>query len=146
MARTKIEIPPDSFIFSTDIAVRISDINYGMHVGHDSMLSIAHEARVRLLKSVGASETDIFGRAIVLADAHLSYTNESFYGDTLNVRVARGEFGKCGLDLFYLISERERGVEIARVKTGVVFFDYEKRKAARVPEKFRRLLSEMRPL
>ena len=76
----------------------------------------------------------------------MSYTNESFYGDTLNVKIARGEFSKSGLELFYLISERRRGVEVARVKTGVVFFDYEKRKAMRVPEEFRRLLSEMRPL
>lgn len=145
MARVKIEMP-DSFIFSTDIAVRIGDVNYGGHVGHDSVLSITHEARVRLFKSMGASETDVFGGAIVLADAHLSYTNESFYGDTLNVKIARGEFSKSGLELFYLVSERRRGVEVARVKTGVVFFDYEKRKAMRVPEEFRRLLLEMRPL
>ena len=138
----KIDIP-DSFVFSTDISVRISDINYGMHVGHDSMLSITHEARVRFLKSIGAGETDVFGRAIVLSEASLSYTNESFYGDTLTVRIACGEFSRCGMDMFYLISEKGRGVEIARAKTGLVFFDYEKRKAARVPEQFRRLIAEM---
>lgn len=56
-----IEIP-GRFQFSTDIRVRISDINYGMHVGHDSFLTITHEARVRFLKSLGATEGDVFGR------------------------------------------------------------------------------------
>jgi len=46
MARIKIEIP-DKFIYKTEIPIRITDINYGGHLGNDSLLSIIHEARVR---------------------------------------------------------------------------------------------------
>ena len=49
MPRVIVELPK-KFIFSTDIAVRISDINYGGHLGHDSIISLIHEARVRFLK------------------------------------------------------------------------------------------------
>ncbi len=135
---------PDSFLFSTDITVRISDINYGMHVGHDSFLTITHEARVRFLRNLKVTESDIFGRGIILSDACLSYTNEAFYGDVINVKIGRGEFKKYGLDLFYLLSEEKRKIEIGRVKTGIVFFDYKNRKIARVPAKFAELVSQIR--
>ncbi len=135
---------PRRFQFSTDIPVRISDINHGMHVGHDSFLTITHEARVRFLKSLGATEGDVFGRGIVLSDAELSYTNESFYGDTLNIKIACGDLLKYGLNMFYLISEKKRKIEIARVRTGIVFFDYKKRKVARVPKRFALALSELK--
>ncbi len=143
MPKPKIEMP-DLFLFSTDIAVRISDINYGMHVGHDSFLTIAHEARVRFLGSIGATESDVFGGGIILSDACLSYTNESFYGDVINVKIGGGQLRKYGLDLFYLLSEKKRKVEIGRVKTGIVFFDYKQRKVMRVPEKFARTVSQIR--
>lgn len=135
---------PDRFLFSTDIEVRIGDINYGMHVGHDSFLTITHEARVRFLRSIGATENDVFGKGIILSDACLSYTNESFYGDVINIAIGGGKPGKYGLDLFYLLSEKKRKVEIGRVRTGIVFFDYKKRKVSRVPEKFAETLSRMR--
>ena len=38
MARIKIDLP-DSFSFSTSFAVRITDLNYGAHVGNDKVLS-----------------------------------------------------------------------------------------------------------
>ncbi len=142
MARHKIEMP-ERFIFSTDIAVRISDINYGMHVGHDSFLTIVHEARVRFFISLGASgEGDVFGKGIILSEAALSYSNESFYGDVLNIRIGCGEPLKYGLDLFYLLSEKKQKTEIARVRTGIVFFDFKKKKVARVPKKFAQAIAQ----
>ncbi len=143
MAKIKIEMP-DFFLFSTDITVRINDINYGMHVGHDSFLTITHEARVRFLRSLGATEGDVFGKGIVLSHAALSYTNESFYGDVITVKIGAGEFSKYGLELFYLLSENTRETEIGRVRTGIVFFDYKKRKVARVPAKFAQMISSIR--
>ncbi len=55
MSRIKIEMP-EKFIYKTEIPVRITDINYGGHLGNDSLLSIIHEARVRFLKHLEYSE------------------------------------------------------------------------------------------
>jgi acyl-CoA thioester hydrolase len=49
MAKLNLQLPT-TLIFSTKINVRISDINYGNHVGNDSFVSILHEARVQWLK------------------------------------------------------------------------------------------------
>ena len=46
MARVEIELP-EQFPFATEIPIRISDINYGNHLGNDAVLSLAQEARVR---------------------------------------------------------------------------------------------------
>ena len=48
MARIKLTLP-ENFNFSTNIEVRITDINYGGHLGNDSVLEIIHEARIRML-------------------------------------------------------------------------------------------------
>jgi acyl-CoA thioester hydrolase len=47
MPRVKIELP-ESWTFRTDIPIRITDINYGNHMGNDSFLGILHEARMCL--------------------------------------------------------------------------------------------------
>lgn len=49
MARISIDLP-STFTFSATIPVRITDLNYGGHVGNDTILSIIHEARVQYLK------------------------------------------------------------------------------------------------
>ncbi len=55
MARVQIDFP-EHFCFTTDIDVRITDLNYGGHLGNDKFLSIAHEARVRFLKQTRISQ------------------------------------------------------------------------------------------
>lgn len=136
MARIKIDLP-EKFDFSTEIPVRISDINYGGHLGHDSVLSLTHEARVRLLRKYGFTEMDIDGSGLIISDVAIVYKSEAFYGETMNIEVAICDFSKYGCDFIYKITEKETGREIARAKTGIVFFDYENRKVAPVPQKFK---------
>ena len=45
MSRIKIPLP-EKKDFSTEIKLRISDINYGGHMGNDAVLTIVHEARL----------------------------------------------------------------------------------------------------
>jgi acyl-CoA thioester hydrolase len=136
MARIKLDLP-EKFNFSTEIAVRISDINYGGHLGHDSVLSLTHEARLRLLRKYDFTEIDIEGSGLIISDVAIVYKSEAFYGETLKIEVATSDFSKYGCDFIYKITEKVTGREIARAKTGIVFFDYENRKVAPVPEKFK---------
>ena len=136
MARIKLDLP-ENFHFSTEIQVRISDINYGGHLGHDSILTLTHEARMRFLHKYGFSEMNIDGVGLIISDAALVYKSESFYGDTLRIEIAVLDFSQYGCDFIYKITEKGSGREVARAKTGIVFFDYEKRKVAPVPEKFK---------
>ncbi|OQX22988.1 MAG: thioesterase [Desulfobacteraceae bacterium IS3] len=138
MARVKLNLP-EHFEFSTEIPVRISDINYGGHLGNDAVLSLIHEARLRFFKKYGFTELDIAGVGLVLTDAVIVYKSEGFHGDILQIEVTRDDFNKYGCDFFYRLTNKDTGNEIAVAKTGIVFFDREKKKVAEVPEKFRNL-------
>ena len=127
---------PDDFSFSTDVRVRISDINYGNHLGNDALLSLVHEARLQFLQSRGFSELDIDGCGLILTDAVILYKSQGFHGDLLTILAAVGDFNKYGCDFFFKIIQKNSGKELARAKTGIVFFDYNRQKMASVPAAF----------
>ncbi|HLA68382.1 MAG TPA: thioesterase family protein [Bacteroidota bacterium] len=136
MPRIKFDLP-NKFHFSTEIPVRIGDINYGGHLGNDAVLSLAHEARVRFFRHHGWTELDVEGASIIMADAAIMFKAEAFYGDVLIVEVAVDDLTDLSCDLLYKFTNKESRKEIARVKTGIVFFDYTSRKPIRMPESFR---------
>ncbi len=135
MARVKL-ILPEKFNFSTFIDVRITDINYGGHLGNDSILGIIHEARIRFLADKGFSESDIDGIGIIMADAVIQYSSEGFYGDRLRIEVTADEFNNKGCDIFYRLTNDNTGKIIAKAKTNIVFYNYSTKKVERVPEVF----------
>ena len=136
MSRIKIQLPK-TFSFSTTIPVRITDVNYGGHVGNDSILSLIHEARMQFLKHFNYSEFDFEGVGLIMSDAGIEYKSELFYGDSIKIYVAPGDFSKVGFNLFYKIVKGETEIAVAIAKTGMVCFDYTKRRLAALPEKAR---------
>lgn len=134
MARITIDLP-ETFLFTTEIPVRASDLNYGNHLGHDSVLTIAQEARIQFYRHLGFQNELSFEGPVgqVIADAAVVYRSESFLGDVLVCSIAATDFTRYGFDLLYLIINKATNKEVARVKTGIVCFDYEKRKIALVP-------------
>ena len=136
MARIKIDMP-ENYSFSTEIPVRISDINYGGHLSNDAVLSMVHEARIRYLNSYNYTELDIDGASIIMTDSAIVYKAEGFHADQIQIDVAVGDFNKYGCDIYYLLSNKKTAVEIAHAKTGIVFFDYNERKVIGVPEQFK---------
>ncbi len=140
MARIKIELP-EIFIFKTEIPLRISDINYNGHLGNDAVLSLAQEARLRFLSKYGFTELDIAGTGIIMVDAAVQYKTEGFYGDILTINVGVKDITKIGCDIVYLLKNKKTGKEIAIVKTGIVFFDYHKRKVVATPKEFLNIIN-----
>lgn len=141
MARVKIEMP-SSYRFSCTIPVRIGDVNYGGHVGNDAIVSILHESRLQFLASIGCTELDAYGTAMIMSDLAVLYKGEGFYGDQLIVEVAPEELTSAGFDLFYRVSTERNGKKIilAEAKTGMICFNYELRKVARLPEALKQQL------
>ena len=136
MPRERLELP-DRFLFTTEIALRVSDINYGGHLGNDAVLSLAQEARMRFLKSHGWSELDIAGVGIIMTDAVVIYRSEAVYGDILSIDVTVADLQQLGCDFLFRMRNRDSGKEVARVKTGIAFFDYARRRPSAMPEEFR---------
>ena len=131
MARIKINLP-ETFSFTTELPIRITDLNYGGHLGNDALLSLLHEARVRFLKTHGYSELNFAGTGLIMADVGIVYKGEGFYGDMLTIEITAYEFSKYGFDLVYRLAN-QNGKEIAHAKTGMLCFDYTARKLQAVP-------------
>ncbi|MBD0333762.1 MAG: thioesterase, partial [Chitinophagaceae bacterium] len=76
MGRIKVELP-QQFIFHTTIPIRISDLNYGGHLGNDSILSLVHEARVQFLQQYNCKELDVYGVGLIMSDAAIEFKQEA---------------------------------------------------------------------
>jgi acyl-CoA thioester hydrolase len=135
MERIKINLP-DSFSFSTNIQVRITDINYGGHVGNDTFLTFIHEARQQFLQHSGYAELNMEGLGITVADAAIEYKRELKHLDKLIISVAATNFDKISFDVFYKIELIQGNEKIlaAKAKTRIICFDYNLKKKANLPE------------
>jgi acyl-CoA thioesterase FadM len=127
-------IPLDQYPFSTKITVRVTDLNYGGHLGNDSLLSLIHEARLAFLASHNFSEIDCGGVSLTMGDAAIIYQAEAYAGDELNIEVAAGEPTASGFRLFYRLTRLNDGQKIALAETGMVCFDYKAEKIMPLPE------------
>jgi acyl-CoA thioesterase FadM len=131
MSRIRIELP-DHFSFSINIPIRITDLNYGGHVGNDSFLSIIHEARVAFLQSKGYTEMNLEGIGIIMSDVGIQFKSELFYGDSVTAFVKAGHFSAAGFDLYYKLLNDDKLVAVA--KTGMVCYNYDAKKPVRLPQ------------
>ncbi|WP_026461958.1 thioesterase family protein [Adhaeribacter aquaticus] len=139
MARINIDLPA-TFTFATTISVRVSDINYGGHMGNDALLSILHEARMQFLQKSGYSELDVAGKSLIMADVAIAYKGEAFRGDMLTIQVAAQDFNKYGFDVVYEVKNQDLKL-IALAKTGMVCFNYQNRTMVSLPVEVEQKLS-----
>jgi acyl-CoA thioester hydrolase len=141
MARLKLTIPSES-IFQTQVEVQIGQINYGGHLGNDSVLTLCQEARLQFLKKYEWTEIDIEGLGLIMADSQVMYRSEAFHGDLLVISLFIDNLGEHSFDLYYQINQASSGIEVARCKSGMAFFDYKTRKISKVPDIFRDALNK----
>ncbi|MBL8527260.1 MAG: thioesterase family protein [Burkholderiales bacterium] len=137
MARIQIDLP-EQLPFSTEITLYLSHLNYTGHLDNALLLTVVSEARARYFTSLGYGEMDVEQVGIVVADAAVQYRSEAFHGEVMIVHMAAADFSKHGCDLLWRMDDKASNREVARGKTGIVFFDYGVRKVAPVPENFRR--------
>ena len=142
MARIKIDLPR-TMLASVSVPVRITDINYGDHVGNNALVEIIHEARVQFLKKHGFTELDLAGTSLIISELLVVYKNESFYNDLLEIGIYCGEVTGVAFELYYKISTRRDAKEIliALAKTGLVCFNYKLKKVSKVPDELRAALA-----
>lgn len=131
-------------IFTIDVPVRIYDINYGNHLGHDSLISILHEARVAFLKQHQLTELNIFGISWIISNLNIIYKNQAFYGDTLNISIAASNITQTAFDFIHyvkIINKNNKDTEVAIASTKMIFFDYQINKVRKIPKEFLHILN-----
>ncbi len=140
MPRLKINLP-DQLNYTSKLKVRISDLNYGGHVGNDRLLVYMQEARMEYIQSLGF-EDEIRIKppvGIIMADCAIIYQSEILFGDSLSISIGCDHFTQYGFDMYYHITSIQDGRNIAKAKTGIVCFDYSKKRLAEIPSELKEL-------
>jgi acyl-CoA thioester hydrolase len=141
MPRLKLSIP-QSLPFSCLLPIRITDLNYGAHLGNDKLLSLMHEARAQFFTHHGYQENSAEGTSFIMGDCAILYKAEGFYGQTLRCEVGAGDYTRAAFDIYYRFTIEGEEKLLAEAKTGMVCFNYETRKVQSVPEALKARLGD----
>lgn len=135
MPRIKLE-KRDHYDFQYNTQIKIRDINYGGHLGNDSLVGILHEARASLFHSFGVSELDLgdITTGIIITDLVVNYLGEGHMFDDITVFSHIDEIKKTGFRIFNYASSGEKAIALA--ETGIRAFDYNERKVGKIPKIF----------
>lgn len=129
MNRIKIQLP-EQFSFTIQMQIRVTDLNYGGHVGNDTILSLLQEARQQFLQSRGYAELSVESYGLIMADAMIEYKKELNHKDAIEIAVVATDFDKLGFDIYYRITvlQNSEAHLAVRAKTGMMLYDYSAKK------------------
>ena len=138
----KLLFESERSIYSTTIEVLVSHLNYGNHLGYDSLLSILQDARMRWLKENGLSEVSLEGTiGYVISEVVVNYKGEGFFGDLLKVSLYPDQHGRKTFSLKYEVTNVEKNILIALAETSHIGFNFDKRAIASLPDSFLTMLA-----
>ena len=145
MSKIQINLP-NNFQFCTEIKIRITDINYGGHLGNDSMLSVMQEARIRYLQKLGFRHegNGPDGIGIIIRDVGIVYKKECHYGTTLKISIAAQEVSRKFCNLYYRIADSSDDQDVGIAQTKIIFYDYQSQVIRKISDQlYSKLLSEI---
>lgn len=138
MARLKLDFPDETYTFSTRLDVRFDDVNAGMHLAHDRVVSFVAEARSRFLEHLQLCELGSADEpGVIVSDLAVVYRAEGRLRDRLRVDCGIVDANRYGGDIVCRIVRESDDTVIAVAKANVVFFDYAHRKGVTLaPQRF----------
>lgn len=116
------------------LTVRIGDINYGGHLGHDRLITLLHQARIELLHALGATETDCFGAGLIMRHLTCDYRGEAFLNDILDIAMRVDNLRNAAFTLHYSVTYQGRPIAAAAAE--MVAYDYQRHKIIALPPAF----------
>ena len=132
--------------FQTNITVRVTDLNYGGHLGNDSLYGYFHQARVCCLRHLGLTEGDIGGGiSLTQIEGHIKYKGEAFLGDLLQINVWFDDIKRTRFRTNYRVIRPADDRLIAEGYAVLAAFDYQSRRPQRLPASFVGKISAINP-
>lgn len=141
MERVRLEFPDADLRHQHPLTVRITDMNYGRHLGHDAVISLLHEARAQALQALGLSEADMGGYPSVAADIAVQYQAEARFPDALVIDTAiPASTGKV-VTVFHRIRREADDRVVATARINLMLIDLQAGRPVVVPDEVRERLS-----
>ncbi|MGP9592193.1 acyl-CoA thioesterase [Halomonas sp. AOP42-C2-25] len=140
MERVKLEFPAEAIIHRHPLAVRVTDMNYGRHLGHDALVSLLHEARIQAFAALGLSEWDMHGYPTLVADLAVQYQSEARWPDALIIATAVPEPQGKALTVYQRIYQAETEQIVATARVNQLLIDVASGRPIEVPEQIQQAL------
>ena len=141
MDRIKLEFPEAAIVHRQPLSVRITDMNYGRHLGHDTLVSLLHEARIQAFGVLGLTEWDMGGYPSVVADLAVQYQSEARWPDALVVETAvPAPTGKV-IVVYHRVCHAEGGRPVATARLNIVLLDPAQGRSVAIPDAVNRAIT-----
>ncbi len=134
MERIKLEFPESAIVHRQPLSVRITDMNYGRHLGHDTLVSLLHEARIQAFGALGLSEWDMGGFPSVVADLAVQYQSEARWPDALVVETAIPAPAGKAIVVHHRVRHAEGGRPVATARLNIVLIDPAQGRSVAIPD------------
>ncbi|CAH1043868.1 acyl-CoA thioesterase [Halomonas sp. TD01] len=134
MERVTLDFPTAAIIHRHPLTVRVTDMNYGRHLGHDALVSLLHEARVHAFAALGLPEWDMKGYPSVVVDLAVQYQSEARWPDALMIETAVPEPQGKALAVYQRICHAETGKVVATARVNQLLLDLSSGRPVKVPD------------
>ncbi|MCE9683813.1 acyl-CoA thioesterase [Halomonas alkalisoli] len=137
MERIKLEFPEHAWRHVHTLSVRVGDMNYAQHLGHDTLISLLQEARAVALATLGASERNVGGFPGVVGELAVQYQAEAYWPDVLEVTTAIPIPEGKGIKVFHRMVRRSDRRQVATAMLTMLLVDPSRGgKVVSLPESF----------
>ena len=144
MERVKLDFPAEAVIHRHPTTVRVTDMNYGRHLGHDALVSLLHEARIQAFAALDLLEWDMHGYPSLVADLAVQYQSEARWPDGLMIATAVPEPQGKSLTIYQRIYQQESQQVVATARVNQLLIDLASGRPVDVPEPVKQALSRAR--
>ncbi len=144
MERVKLEFPAEAVIHRHPLTVRVTDMNYGRHLGHDALISLLHEARIQAFAALGLPEWDMHGHPSVVADLAVQYQNEARWPDALVIATAVPAPQGKALTVYQRVFHADSQQIVATARVNQLLIDLATGRPVDVPQQVMQALADAR--
>jgi len=144
MERVSLEFPNAAVIHRHPLTVRVTDMNYGRHLGHDALVSLLHEARMQAFASLDLPEWDMHGYPSVVVDLTVQYQQEARFPDALVIETAVPDPEGKALTVFHRVTKAETGDVVATARVNKLLIDLAAGRPVAIPDAVKQTLADAR--
>jgi acyl-CoA thioester hydrolase len=131
------------FRFHCPIQVRYGDLDPQWHVNNARIATYIEQARLEYWQALGIFDgSSFFDLGLIVADVHISYLAQINLGQNIRVGVRIDRIGNKSMHFEYLIEDVDSGQTLVSAETVMVAYDYHQHESIRVPDDWRRRISE----
>lgn len=123
-------------IYTHQINVRISDLNYGNHLSFNSLAGMLQESNVRWLKSINLNSTEINIQdniAWMVKELNIKYISEAFYDNNLVISMHLKSTRQTSITIHYEINNTTLNKKTGIAACELVFVSTISKKITTIP-------------